>query len=215
MLKVQKVFLPFVLMVIFCAGQSFALESALSDFAHSAGEVVKSVGQQVGIGVKDAKIDSDVSLALKELLKKSATARKMEKKARAILVFPKIMKAGLGLGGYYGEGALLSGGKTVGYYATAAGSYGLQIGAQSFGYAMFFMDDRGLDYLLQHNEGWEVGVGPSVVFLDEGMATTMSNTTVSESVYVFTFNQRGLMAGAGIQGSKITPKGSASSSAQK
>ena len=78
------------------------------------------------------------------------------------------------------------------------------VSPRAFGYAMFFMDDKGLDYLLDHNTGWEVGVGPSVVFLDEGMAKTMNNTTVTESVYVFTFNQRGLMAGAGIQGSKIT-----------
>lgn len=69
---------------------------------------------------------------------------------------------------------------------------------------MFFVDDKGLDYLLSNNTGWEVGVGPSMVFWDEGMAKTMNNTTLLESVYVFTFNQKGLMAGAGIQGSKIT-----------
>ena len=95
-------------------------------------------------------------------------------------------------------------GKTIGNYNTAAGSYGFQIGGQTFGYAMFFLDDNGLNYLINNNTGWEVGVGPSVVFWDEGMAKTMNNTTLTESVYVFTFNQKGLMAGAGIQGSKIT-----------
>ncbi|MBW1635104.1 MAG: hypothetical protein JRJ68_02400 [Deltaproteobacteria bacterium] len=72
------------------------------------------------------------------------------------------------------------------------------------GAGKFFMDDTGLDNLLNNNEGWEVGVGPSIVLVDEGMAKTMNNTTITESVYVFTFSQQGLMAGAGIQGSKIS-----------
>jgi len=91
----------------------------------------------------------------------------------------------------------------VAYYNTVAASYGLQIGAQSFGFAMFFMDDEALKYL-NKSEGWEVGVGPSIVMVDEGMAKSLTSTTTQESVYVFTFNQQGLMAGAGIQGSKIT-----------
>ena len=184
--------------------QTFAKGDAISGLASGTVDLVKGVGQKVGIGMTATKIDKDVAFALDKLLKNSPAATELSKYAKAILVFPKILKAGLGIGGHFGEGALRKKGKTVSYYNTAAGSYGLQIGAQAFGYAMFFMDDKGLDYLLDHNTGWEVGVGPSVVFLDEGMAKTMNNTTVTESVYVFTFNQRGLMAGAGIQGSKIT-----------
>jgi len=184
--------------------QSFAIGDAISGLATGAGDLVKGVGQKIGIGVPTTKTDQDVTLALNKLLKNSNVASKLSKKAKAILVFPQIVKAGLGIGGHYGEGALRKEGKTIAYYNTAAGSYGLQIGGQIFGYAMFFMDDKGLDYLLNHNTGWEVGIGPSVVFLDEGMAKTMNNTTLTESVYVFTFSQQGLMAGAGIQGSKIT-----------
>ena len=184
--------------------QSFAISNTISGVAASAGDFVKGVGASAGVGVPSAKIDQEVTRVLNKLLKSSPAAAELAKKAKAILVFPKIVKAGLGLGGHYGEGALRKDGKTVGYYNTAAGSYGLQIGGQVFGYAMFFMDDKGLNYLLNNNAGWEVGVGPSVVFLDEGMAKTINNTTLTESVYVFTFNQRGLMAGAGIQGSKIT-----------
>jgi len=184
--------------------QTFAKGDAISGLASGTVDLVKGVGQKVGIGMTATKIDKDVAFALDKLLKNSPAATELSKKAKAILVFPRILKAGLGIGGHFGEGALRKKGKTFAYYNTAAGSYGLQIGAQAFGYAMFFMDDKGLDYLLDHNTGWEVGVGPSVVFLDEGMAKTMNNTTVTESVYVFTFNQRGLMAGAGIQGSKIT-----------
>ncbi|MCK5515943.1 MAG: lipid-binding SYLF domain-containing protein [Desulfobulbaceae bacterium] len=131
-------------------------------------------------------------------------AKDAAKTAKAILVYPRILKAGLGIGGQHGDGALRQKGKTVAYYNIVAGSYGLQIGAQTFGYAIFFMDDTGLDNLLNNNEGWEVGVGPSIVLVDEGMAKTMNDTTISESVYVFTFSQQGLMAGAGIQGSKIS-----------
>ncbi len=197
--------LLFVLLIsISLPHQALAIGDTISGIATGTGDFVKGVGQKVGIGVPATKTDQDVTLALDKLLKHSSVAAELSKKAKAILVFPKIVKAGLGIGGHYGEGALRKDGKTVAYYNTAAGSYGLQIGGQIFGYAMFFMDDKGLNYLLSNNTGWEVGVGPSVVFLDEGMATTMNNTTLTESVYVFTFSQQGLMAGAGIQGSKIT-----------
>ena len=181
-----------------------AVTDTLYEAAAATGKFAKDMGKKAGIGMDAAQIDREVSTALNTLLKTSPAAAKLAKKARAILVFPRIVKAGLAVGGQYGEGALRKNGKTVAYYSTAAGSYGLQIGGQVFGFAMFFMDDKGLDYLTKNNDGWEVGVGPSVVFVDEGMAKTINNTTLSESVYVFTFNQHGLMAGAGIQGSKIT-----------
>ncbi len=164
--------------------QTFAIGDAISGFATGTADFVKGVGQKAGIGVTATNIDKDATLALDKLLKNSPAATELSKKAKAILVFPKILKAGLGIGGHFGEGALRKKGKTIAYYNTAAGSYGLQIGAQAFGYAMFFMDDKGLNYLLNNNTGWEVGVGPSVVFLDEGMAKTMNNTTLTESVYV-------------------------------
>ncbi len=189
--------------------QVFAIRDTITGAVSSAGKVAKDMGKAVGIGVTAKEIDQDAAVALDALLKNSAAAAKLAKTAKAILVYPRILKAGLGVGGQHGNGALRRDGKTVAYYNIIAGSYGLQIGAQAFGYAMFFMDDAGLDNLLNNNEGWEVGVGPSIVLVDEGMAKTMNNTTITESVYVFTFSQQGLMAGAGIQGSKIsriTPK---------
>ncbi len=120
-----------------------------------------------------------------------------------MLVFPDVLKAGLIVGGQYGKGALRVDGKTSAYYNTVAASYGLQAGAQSFGYAMFFMTDEALEYL-NKSSGWEVGVGPSVVVVDEGVARSLTTTTAKEDVYVFFFDQSGLMAGLGIQGSKIT-----------
>jgi lipid-binding SYLF domain-containing protein len=79
----------------------------------------------------------------------------------------------------------------------------LQAGAQEFGYAMYFMTNKALDYLKNSN-GWEIGVGPSVVVVDEGMARALTTTTAKEDLYVFFFAQKGLMAGLGVQGSKIT-----------
>ena len=105
--------------------------------------------------------------------------------------------------GQYGEGCLRVGGKTVGYYNTTAGSYGLQAGAQSFSYVMFFITGDALAYL-KKSEGWEIGVGPSVVIVDAGMAKSLTSTTIKSDVYAFIFGQKGLMAGIGLQGSKIS-----------
>ncbi|MCB1714768.1 MAG: twin-arginine translocation pathway signal protein [Candidatus Competibacteraceae bacterium] len=150
-----------------------------------------------------AQIDRDVDSAIAKLYAESAAATELSKTAKGILVFPNVIKGGLIIGGQYGEGALRVGSEVAGYYSIAAASYGLQAGAQSFGYAMFFMTENALAYL-EESAGWEVGVGPSVVVVDEGLARSISTTTVTEDVYVFFFSQKGLMAGLGIQGSKIT-----------
>lgn len=151
-----------------------------------------------------AEIDRDVDNAIAKLYAGSPVAKELSSIAKGILVFPNVIKGGLIVGGQYGEGALRVGKKTVGYYSTAAASYGLQIGAQTFGYAVFFMKDSALKYLEQ-SSGWEVGVGPSFVVVDEGKARALTTTTVKDDIYVFFFNQKGLMAGLGIQGSKISP----------
>jgi len=148
-------------------------------------------------------IDKDVDAALQKLYAQTPAAKELSKIAKGILVFPSIIKGGLIVGGQYGEGALRKGGKTTGYYNTVAASYGLQAGAQKFGYALFFTDEAALKYL-DKSDGWEVGVGPTVVVVDEGAARSLSTTTAKEAIYAFFFDQKGLMAGLGIQGSKIT-----------
>jgi lipid-binding SYLF domain-containing protein len=140
---------------------------------------------------------------LDNLLEREPAAKALYGKAVAVLVFPSITKAGFVVGGQYGEGVLWKGGKPIGYYNTAGASYGLQAGAQKYGYAMFFMKQKALDYL-DSSQGFEVGVGPSVVVIDQGMAKSLTTTTLTEDVYAFVFSQQGLMAGVGIQGSKIT-----------
>ena len=154
-----------------------------------------------------AEIDRDARAALQTLYTKNVMAKALGEKAKGILVFPSILKAGFIVGGQGGNGALLKNGKTVGYYNTAAASFGLQAGVQNYGYAMFFMTDAALAYL-DKSGGWEIGVGPSVVIVDKETAAafgkSMTTSTLKDDIYAFIFSQKGLMAGIGIQGSKIT-----------
>ncbi len=148
-------------------------------------------------------IDRDADSALLKLYEKTPAAKELSTIAKGILVFPSIVKGGLIIGGQYGEGALRINGKTDGYYNTVAASYGLQAGVQSFGYALFFITDKALEYL-KNSKGWEIGVGPSIVIVDAGLASSLTTTTAKSDVYAFFFDQKGLMVGMGLQGSKIT-----------
>ena len=148
-------------------------------------------------------INGEVDEALRLLYATQPKARDLARRARAILVFPKIIKAGLIIGGQSGNGALRIGGATVGYYNISAASFGLQAGGQRFRYALFFMNDAALRYL-QSSHGWAIGSGPSVVVVDKGAAASLTSTTLTEDVYAIPFGQQGLMAGIGLEGSKIT-----------
>ncbi len=161
------------------------------------------IGADSAAAADAAEIDRDAKKALEKLYADSPSAKAMEKKAKGILVFPSIIKGGFVVGGQFGEGALLKGGKTNGYYNTVQVSYGLQAGLQKHGYALFFMTDKAMDWI-DKSDGWEIGVGPSIVIVDEGVATSKTTTTLQSEIYAFFFDQRGLMAGAGLQGTKIT-----------
>ena len=150
-----------------------------------------------------ASLTGDARSALKTLCSKKPAARALNDKAAGVLVFPRILKAGFMVGGQYGEGVLFKRGKVAGYFNSVAGSYGLQIGAQKFGYVLFLMSESAVKYL-DKSDGWEIGTGPTIVVVDEGMAGSMSTTTLKSDVYAFFFSQKGLMAGIGIQGTKVT-----------
>ena len=164
---------------------------------------VTLMGPNLAAAETAAKIDREVESTLKKLYAKSASARTIGQKAKGILVFPSIVKGGFLVGGQYGEGALLKGGKTNGYYSTIQISYGLQAGLQKYGYVLFFMTDSAMGWLGK-SDGWEVGVGPSIVVVDEGAATSLTTTTLQSGIYAFFFDQKGLMGGLGLQGTKIT-----------
>jgi len=150
-----------------------------------------------------AEIERDAKKALEDLYAKSPSAKTLGEKAIGILVFPGIVKGGFIVGGQYGEGALIKDGTTVAYYNSVAASYGLQAGLQKFGYALFFMTEPALKWL-DKSDGWEIGVGPSIVVVDVGAATSITSTTAQSDIYAFFFDQKGLMAGLGLQGTKIT-----------
>ncbi|HKA13401.1 MAG TPA: lipid-binding SYLF domain-containing protein [Myxococcota bacterium] len=150
-----------------------------------------------------AEIRRDSAAALKNLYATEPVAKMLSQKAKGILVFPSIVKGGFMVGGQIGEGSLQKNGKTVGYYNSVAASYGLQAGIQTFGYALFFMNDAALKQL-DDTRGFEIGVGPSIVVVDAGVAKSMTTNTLTSDVYAFIFSQKGLMAGLGVQGSKIT-----------
>src|SRR5262245_18367912 len=158
---------------------------------------------QPAVAGSAAQIDSEVDGALGVLFRNNPEARVLNERAVGVLVFPNIVKAGFLFGAQYGEGALRQRGKTTGYYNTMAASYGLQAGAQKFGYALFFMSNSALQYL-ETSGGFELGTGPSLVVLDEGAARAPTTSTIQSDIYAIFFDQRGLMAGLGIQGSKIS-----------
>lgn len=150
--------------------------------------------------------ERDAEAALAALYRTTPAAKTLAKTAKGILVFPRIVKAGFMVGAQYGQGTLFKNGKPAGRYNIAAGSYGFQAGVQGFAYAMFFMTDEALAYL-DNTAGFEVGAGPSVVLVDAGKAKALTTTTAREDVYAFIFGQKGLMAGMGLQGSKISKIG--------
>jgi lipid-binding SYLF domain-containing protein len=148
-------------------------------------------------------LDADSRQALQTLYKATPFAETISHNAKAILVFPNIIKAGLVFGGSYGEGELLKAKKVEDYYNSVTGSWGLQAGAQSYGYVVFLMTDKAVNYL-RKTKGWEIGVGPTVVVVDAGMAKNLSSSTLKDDAYAFIFDQQGLMAGVSIEGTKIS-----------
>jgi lipid-binding SYLF domain-containing protein len=157
----------------------------------------------VSLAASAGEIDRSASQSLTALYKNTPGAKALADKAVAVLVFPSIVKGGFIIAGQFGDGALRKNGKTVAYYRSLAASYGFQAGVQAFGYVLFFMDDASVQYL-DNSAGWELGVGPSLVVLDAGFGKNLSTTTLQKGVYAFIFDQKGLMGGAGLQGSKIT-----------
>jgi lipid-binding SYLF domain-containing protein len=148
-------------------------------------------------------LDRNARSILTQLLASNANAKKLNEKAIATLVFPTVTKAGFIVGGQYGDGVLFRNGRPVAYYNTAGGSYGLQAGAQQYGYVLFFMKEAALS-ALDSTQGFEVGVGPSVVLVDQGVASSTTSITTQDDIYAFITAQKGAMAGIGIQGNKIT-----------
>lgn len=148
-------------------------------------------------------LDKDAAQTLSALYRINPSAELLSKKAKGILVFPKIVKAGLVFGGSYGEGVLMQAGHVTAYYNSVSASWGWQAGAETYAYVVFLMSDKAVRYLSQ-SKGWEFGVGPAVVVVNEGVAKNLTTSTLKVDAYAFITDQQGLMGSLSIEGTKIS-----------
>jgi lipid-binding SYLF domain-containing protein len=156
----------------------------------------------ISYGATAKKIEADVDAALK-LFNDVKGGKELLGKAKGVLVFPGVFKAGLIVGGEYGEGALRIGGKTVDYYSIAAGSFGLQIGGQKKNVIVVFLEEGALKSF-RASSGWKVGADGSVAAINVGAGASIDTTQIKETIVSVIFGQKGLMANATIEGSKLT-----------
>jgi len=148
-------------------------------------------------------INAEVNTALKLFPQYVKGGKEFLNATKGVLIIPNIVKAGLGVGGEYGEGAMRIGGKTVEYYSLAAGSVGFQIGAQKTNLILVFMQDEALRNF-RKSSGWKAGVDGSVAFIDVGKEKSLDTVNIKDPIVAFMFGQKGLMANATIEGAKFT-----------
>ncbi|HEY3433663.1 MAG TPA: lipid-binding SYLF domain-containing protein [Rhodocyclaceae bacterium] len=179
-------------------------QSALNKFLLLSATAISLCGfSSLTVAASAEDLNKDAAQALQILYRTNPVAESIAKKAKAVLVFPKIIKAGLVFGGSYGEGVLMKEGLFSGYFNSVSASWGWQAGAESYGYVVFLMNDKATKYLGK-SQGWEIGVGPNVVVMNEGVAKNLSSSTLKDDAYAFIFDQQGLMASLSIEGTKIT-----------
>lgn len=148
-------------------------------------------------------LNKNADQALHMLTSTNPFAADLSKKAKAVLIFPNIVKAGFVFGGAYGEGVLKQGSQVSGYYNSVTASWGFQAGAQSYAYVVFLMSKKAIKYV-HDTHGWEIGTGPTVVVVNEGVAKNLSTSSLKDDAYAFIFDQQGLMASLSIEGTKIS-----------
>jgi lipid-binding SYLF domain-containing protein len=158
--------------------------------------------QEVRAGTA-AEINLKVDEALARFKKESAVAESVLAASKGVLVFPNVIKAGIGIGGEFGEGALRIGGETVEYYTTAAASIGFQLGAQSKAVFLVFMQAEALENF-RASSGWKAGVDGSVALINIGAGASFDTTQIEEPIVGFVMTNAGLMYNATLEGSKYT-----------
>lgn len=148
-------------------------------------------------------INAEVREAVQNFYRHTSAGRELAQKAAGMLVFPSVIKAGIGIGGEYGEGALLVKGKTVAYYNIAAASIGFQLGAQARSQIVLFMSENALARF-RRSEGWTAGVDGSVALATLGAGGSIDTETAKKPVIGFIFSGKGLMYNLTFEGSKIS-----------
>jgi lipid-binding SYLF domain-containing protein len=164
---------------------------------------LSAAGPQPAEAASTVEIDAEVDAALVSFDQEVPAARELAAKAKGILIFPRVVKAGFGVGGEYGEGALRVAGASIGYYNTAGASIGFQIGVQARAEVLLFMTQDALDRF-RNSDGWEVGVDGSVTVVKVGVAGEIDTTTIGDPVIGFVFGEQGLLANLSLEGAKIT-----------
>jgi lipid-binding SYLF domain-containing protein len=165
--------------------------------------VLGFIQPSAAFAASSAEIDAKVQEAIANLYKQTSAGKELAQKASGMLVFPEVIKAGIGVGGEYGEGALLIKGKTAGYYSTAAASIGFQFGAQVKSQIILFMNPRVLESF-RKSQGWKAGVDGSVALATLGAGGELSTETIKQPIIGFIFSNKGLMYNLTFEGSKIT-----------
>ncbi len=148
-------------------------------------------------------IDVSVDVALENFMKEVNGAKEFLQASKAVLVFPKVYKAGFWVGGEYGEGALRINGKTMDYYNIAAGSFGFQFGAQARAIILFFIQEEALKKF-QESPGWEAGIDGSITLVDVGVSQAINSTTFQQPIIGFVIGQKGLMVDLSLEGTKFS-----------
>ncbi len=148
-------------------------------------------------------INIGVDSALERFKTEVTGAEQFLSKAKGVLVFPTVYKAGFGIGGEYGEGALRINGKTVEYYNTMAASIGFQLGAEAKTILLIFTENKALDNF-RNSDGWKAGVDGSVALLTIGVGDSLDTVNTQDPIIAFVFGQKGLMYNLTLEGSKFT-----------
>lgn len=154
-------------------------------------------------GGSAAEIDTAVQATLGEFFEQVHGARELVAKSAAVLVFPTVVKAGFGIGGEYGEGALLARGRTMGYYNTVSASIGFQLGAQARSVIIVFVTPEALTSF-RRVAGWKIGVDGSVTVVAVGVGGSIDTSRISSPIIGFIFDGKGLMYNLTLEGSKIS-----------
>ncbi len=162
------------------------------------------MGASQGMAQSGSGLDARSRLALDQLIAQSPAAAAIYDKAKAVMIFPNIVRGGFIVGGEYGEGTLFENGVAIGNYAIGAASFGLQIGAQSYSQALFYMTDEALNYL-DDNKGFVLGADIGFALGSQGRSGGIDTATGTQPIVAYAFGQQGLMAGVSLQGARIMP----------
>ena len=172
-------------------------------FAAASLAAVTMFASSVSFGASKTEIDQGVHATLQQFDQLDATHKDLLARAKGALVFPKVTKGGVGVGGQFGEGALLISGKSMGYYSVASASVGLTLGLAKHKEVILFMTQEALDKFTS-SHGWTIGADTGVAVLSKGAGGSYDTQTLQRPILAFVFGEKGLIGDLSLEGSKVT-----------